>query len=152
TRYIAINCSFTAGGAASTIQNNTLAGFSIYTSSTANTTNGVFCGIQVLTGNANIGTVTGNTIGATAGGGGASPASIYTATTTTGGSAVGAFLSGADTIVIRNTSLGAIDAVGTTATVSGGITGIMLPERVRAQSKTTPSATPTLTICGPVTP
>ena len=46
------------------------------------------------------------------------------ATTTTGGTAVGAFISGADTIVMRNTTMGSIDAVGTTSTVSGGITGI----------------------------
>ncbi|CAN5399585.1 hypothetical protein BH10BAC5_BH10BAC5_07440 [soil metagenome] len=119
TRYIAINCSFTAAGAASSIQNNTIAGFALYTSSGAATTNGVFCGIQVLTGNANIGTTTGNTIGATSGNG-----SIYTASTTTGGTVVGIYCASVNTISIQNNTFGAIDASGTTATLSGGFTGI----------------------------
>lgn len=119
TRYIAINAAFTAGGAASSIQNNTLAGFALYTSSGASTTNGVWCGINVTSGNANIGTTTGNTIGATSGNG-----SVYTAATTTGGTAVGIFATSANTVSIQNNTFGAIDAVGTTATTAGGFTGI----------------------------
>src|SRR4029453_17301318 len=103
TRYIGINCAFTAGGVGSNNQNNTIAGIALYTSSNANTTNGILCGINVTSGNANIGTILGNTIGATAGGGGASPSSLYAATTTTGGTVVGVFATGADTIFVRNT-------------------------------------------------
>src|SRR5207342_569331 len=33
TRYVAINAAFTAGGAASSLQNNTIAGFALYTAS-----------------------------------------------------------------------------------------------------------------------
>jgi len=119
TRYIAISCAFTAAGAVSTIQNNTIAGFALYTSSGAATTNGIWCGINVTSGNADIGTVMGNTIGSTTGVG-----SIYTACTTTAGTAVGIFASSVNTINISNNIIGAIDAMGTTATLCGGITAI----------------------------
>ena len=72
TGYRGINAAFTAAGAVSNIQGNTIAGHALYTS-----TNGTaFGAIIVNSGNVNIGTTTGNTIGATSGGGGA-PASIY---------------------------------------------------------------------------
>ncbi|MFT3911087.1 MAG: T9SS type A sorting domain-containing protein [Ferruginibacter sp.] len=124
TRYIAINCAFTAGGTNSVIQTNTIAGFALYTSSGANTSNGILCAINVTSGNATIGGATaglGNTIGATSGLG-----SIYTACTTTGGTMVGIFASSANTVTIQNNTMGAIDAVGTSATLSGGFTGIDL--------------------------
>ena len=78
TGYRGINAAFTAAGAVSNIQGNTIAGHALYTS----THGTAFSGILVNSGNVNIGTTTGNTIGATSGGGGA-PASIYTATTGT---------------------------------------------------------------------
>jgi hypothetical protein len=119
TRYIAINCAFTAGGIVSNIQGNTIGGFALYTSSGANTTNGIWCGINISSGNANVGTTTSNTIGSTSG-----LASIYTACTTTGGTAVGIFATSANTITIQNNTIGAIDASGTSASLNGGITGI----------------------------
>ncbi|MFN8242798.1 MAG: PKD-like domain-containing protein [Ferruginibacter sp.] len=119
TRYVAINAAFTAGGAVSSIQNNTIAGFALYTSSGATTANGVFCGIAVTSGAANIGTVTGNTIGATSGTG-----SIYTAATTNGGMIAGIYVTSSDPINIQNNTIGALDAMGTTATLSGSINGI----------------------------
>jgi hypothetical protein len=119
TRYIAINCAFTAGGAVSSIQNNTIAGFALYTSSGASTNNGIFCGINVTAGNANIGTVTGNAIGAATGQG-----SIYTACSTSGGTVVGIYATSANTVNISNNTIWAIDASGTTVTTSGGFTGI----------------------------
>ena len=119
TRYIGINAAFTAGGAASSIQGNTIAGFALYTASPDNTLNGAWCGINVTSGNANIGTTTGNTIGATAGNG-----SIYAATTVTGGTVVGINATSVNTVNIQNNTIGAVDAVGTTNTLSGGFTGI----------------------------
>ncbi|MFT3911085.1 MAG: T9SS type A sorting domain-containing protein [Ferruginibacter sp.] len=122
TRYIAINCAFTAGGANSLIQTNTIAGFALYTSSTAATTNGVWCAINVTAGNATIGGASaglGNTIGATSGQG-----SVYTITSGSGGAAVGIFANSANTVTIQNNTIGAIDAVGTSASVSGGFNGI----------------------------
>ncbi len=119
TRYIAINCAFTAAGAVSNIQGNTIAGFALYTSSGASTTNGIFCGINITSGNANVGTTSGNTIGATSGLG-----SIYIICSTTGGTAVGIYATSANTISIQNNTMGAIDAVGTSASIAGGFTGI----------------------------
>ncbi|MBI5474276.1 MAG: hypothetical protein HY961_18220, partial [Ignavibacteriae bacterium] len=119
TRFIGMNLAFTAGGAVSSIQNNTVAGIALYTSSGASTTNGVLCGINVTSGNANIGTTTGNTIGATSGTG-----SFYAATTTTGGTVVGIYATSINTVSIQNNTIGGVDAVGTTATLSGGFTGI----------------------------
>ncbi len=122
TRYIAINCAFTAAGTNSLIQSNTIAGFALYSSSGASTTNGIWCGINVTSGNATIGGATGglgNTIGATSGQG-----SIYTICSTTGGTAVGIYATSANTLTIQNNTIGAVDAVGTSASVTGGFTGI----------------------------
>src|SRR5678816_1539680 len=119
TRYTAINCAFTAGGAVSDIQGNTIAGHALYTS-----TNGTaFSAIAVISGNVNIGTTTGNTIGATSGGGGA-PASIYSATTGTAGAVAGITVSTANSATIQNNTIGSIDASGTSATTAGGFLGI----------------------------
>lgn len=119
TRYVAINAAFTVAGTVSEIQDNTVAGFALYTSSGAATTSGIFCGIAVTSGNVNIGTTTGNTIGATTGNG-----SIYTATTTTGGMIAGIYVTSGNAVAIRNNTIGALDAMGTSATLSGGINGI----------------------------
>jgi trimeric autotransporter adhesin len=48
TRFIGMNLAFAAGGAVSSIQNNTIAGFALYTNSGASTTNGIWCGIAVM--------------------------------------------------------------------------------------------------------
>ena len=119
TRYVALNCAFTTAGTVSEIQNNTIGGFALLTSSGASTSNGIWCGINVVSGNANIGTTTGNTIGATSGSG-----SVYTACSTTGGTAVGIYATTTNSVSIQNNSIGAFDAVGTTATTTGGFTGI----------------------------
>ena len=119
TRYIGINCAFTAAGTASEIQNNTIAGFAIYTSSGAATANGIWCGIDVTSGNANIGTSTGNTIGATSGN-----SSVYTANTASGGTIVGIYATSSNTVTIQNNTMGALDAMGASASTCGGITGI----------------------------
>jgi hypothetical protein len=119
TRYIAINCAFTAGGTISNIQNNTIAGFALLTSSGATTTNGIWCGVNITSGNAGVGNLTGNTIGTTSG-----TSSIYAATTTGGGVVVGIYSTSTGTVLIQQNNIGAIDAVGTTATLSGAFTGI----------------------------
>ncbi|AWI24595.1 Ig-like domain-containing protein [Flavobacterium pallidum] len=119
TRFIGINAGFTAAGTVSSIQNNTVAGIALYTSSGATTTNGVLCGINVTSGNANIGTATGNTIGATTGMG-----SLYAASTTSQAAVVGIYATSANTVAIQNNTIGAIDASGTTASLTGSVTGI----------------------------
>ncbi len=122
TRYIAINCAFAAGGANSLIQSNTIGGFALYSSSGASTTNGIWCGINLTAGNATIGGATaglGNTIGATSGQG-----SVYTICSTSGGTAVGIYTTTINTVTVQNNTIGAIDAVGTSASVTGGFAGI----------------------------
>ena len=119
TRYIAINMALTAGGTASSIQGNTIGGIALYTSSGAGTTNGIVCGINLTAGNANIGTVTGNTIGTTSG-----QANIYAVNTSGGGAVVGIYATSTGTVNIQNNSIGAVDAMGTTVTLSGAFTGI----------------------------
>jgi len=117
TRYIAINGVFTAGGTVSNIQNNTVAGYALYTSSGATTTTGIFCGICVTSGNVNIGTTSGNSIGTAS-------SSIYAATTTSGGVISGIYVTSANTVNIQNNTIQNLDSMGTTASVAGGIKGI----------------------------
>ena len=121
TRYNAINCAFTAGGAASSIQNNTVGGIALYTSSGANTTFGVICGIAVTSGSANIGTITGNTIGSATG-----TSSIYAASTTAGAVISGIYVTSTDAVNIQNNTIGGIDVSGTSATTASGFKGIEL--------------------------
>lgn len=119
TRYVGINCAFTTGGAASSIQNNTIGGIALYTSSGATTTFGTLCGIAVTSGNANIGTVTGNTIGTATG-----TNSIYVASTTGAGVVSGIYCTTTNAISIQNNTIGGIDASGTSATTAQGFKGI----------------------------
>ncbi len=119
TRFIGVNCAFAFNGRVSNIQNNTIAGIALYTSSGAATTNGILCGINVTSGNVNIGTTTGNTIGSNTG-----LNSIYAATTTSGGAIVGIYVSSLNNIVIQNNIIGGINSMGTTPSLSGAITGI----------------------------
>lgn len=114
-----ITCAFNAAGTVSEIQGNTVAGIALYSTAAVN---GVIA-ILVTAGNANI---TGNTVGATSGGGGGSPASIYMGVggTGSGNSVVGIFASSLDTVSIQNNTIGSIDVSGNSATNAGGFTGI----------------------------
>ncbi len=121
TRYAGISCTFAAGGTESNIQNNTIGGFAFYTSSATLAGSGMFCGINVISGNANIGgsAGTGNIIGSTTG-----QSSIYVAGTLSGGAVVGIYATTTNTINIQYNNIGALDIVGTTATVAAGFNGI----------------------------
>jgi len=119
TRYIAIQCAFTPGGTVSSIQNNTIAGIALYTTGVAATTFGLICGIGITSGNVNIGTVTGNTIGSATGAN-----SIYAATTTAAGVISGIYCTSTNTVNIQNNIMGGIDASGTTAAEATGFKGI----------------------------
>ncbi len=117
TKYVGINCAFTTGGAMSSIQNNTIAGFALYTASSTSSTFGVFCGIGVSSGNVNIGTAAGNMIGT-------ATSSIYTATTISAGAIAGIYVTSSNTVTIQNNILQNLDAMGATATTAGSINGI----------------------------
>jgi hypothetical protein len=126
TRYIGIQCAFTAGGDASTIYGNQISGIAMYTSATTATSataSGIFCGIAVISGAADIGITApsqvGNVVGATSGTG-----SIYVAATANAGAVVGIYASSANAVNINYNSIGAIDAMGATATVCPTIHGI----------------------------
>jgi hypothetical protein len=118
TRFIGINLAV-GTVAASSVQGNTVAGISLNTSSGASTVNGVLCGINVTSGNANIGTVTANTIGASSGTG-----SLSVASTTSGALVVAINSSSTGTITIQGNSIGALASSGVTATIAGSVTGI----------------------------
>ncbi|WP_162127322.1 Ig-like domain-containing protein [Flavobacterium phycosphaerae] len=107
--------------AASSIQGNTISGFSITSSSGGSATGPVFGGIMVLGGSVNVGTTTGNTIGAASGTGavtvtgsttGFFVTGIYTATTSGG------------TSTIQNNVVSSITATGTTAAVAPTFAGV----------------------------
>ncbi len=117
--YCGITCAFTAGGAVSSIQNNTIAGIALYTGSFASSSNGILCGINITSGNANVGTVTGNIIGSATGAN-----SIYAASTIAGAVVAGIYCSSSNTINIQNNTIGGIDVSGTTATGATGFKGI----------------------------
>ena len=122
TRFIGINLN--AGAEPSSVQNNTVTNFSLATSSGATTTNGIFCGINVFQGNANIGTTTGNTIGGTGTG------HIVTTTTTSLGLTVGIDVAGSTAtslvgaVNVSNNTIGGFTANGSSAAVGASITGI----------------------------
>jgi GEVED domain/Fibronectin type III domain len=101
------------------LQGNIIANHNLSSTSGATTAPGVFCGIQNASGNANIGTTTGNTIGSGTGVG-----SIVVTSSTTGGISCGIAESGAGTVNISNNTIGAMNLAGSAATISQGFLGI----------------------------
>jgi hypothetical protein len=118
TRFIAIDLNVGTTTATS-VQFNTITAISLATSSGAATANGILCGISVKGGNVNIGTLYGNTIGATTGTG-----AITATPTTTQGAIVGINSATTGTIQIHNNYVGALTSTGTTASIAGGIFGV----------------------------
>jgi len=118
TRFVGIYLNI-GSTSASSVQNNTVASFSMITTSGATATSGVFSGIYLLAGNANIGTTTGNTIGSGTGTG-----SIQITSSTTGGLSYGIGSASSGTIAISNNTIGAINVTGSGATISESFTGI----------------------------
>lgn len=111
---------------ASSVQGNTVTNFSFLTTSTftSNSTSplatGVWGGIYVAAGKANVGTITGNIIGSGTGTG----SILVTGQTNPGATANGLGVSGADTVNISNNTVGSITTSGATAAISTGIIGI----------------------------
>ena len=98
----------------SNIQGNTISGISFSTTSGTVTAPGIFTGISVLAGDANIGTVTGNTIGATTG-----TSSISISSTTSLGYMAGIYSTSTGSVSIQNNSIGSFS---TSAAVNIGFT------------------------------
>lgn len=119
TRFIAINVAAGTTTAVNSIQGNIISNITLATSSGATTTNGIICGINVTAGNANIGTISANTIGASSG-----VDNIKATATTTGGLVVGINTSSTGTVSIQNNIIGSLTSSGITAAIAGSITGI----------------------------
>ena len=108
-RFIGIELT-AANAPASSIQGNTINGFTFSTTSGVTTAPGVFDGISVLAGGVNIGTTSANTIGASSGTG------AINVTTTTSGAFIGGITAASTGVVsIQNNNIGAINTGGTAA-------------------------------------
>ncbi len=106
----------------SSVQGNTIANVIWTSSSNAILRPGVWCGIYLELGSANIGTVTGNTIGSGSGTG-----SISVTTSGTGGTSFGIAKSGNDGMVaIANNTIGSITVNGSNSIISTSLTGIQV--------------------------
>lgn len=121
TRFIGINLSAGTTTTVNSVQGNTISNIQLNTSSGAATTNGILCGINVTAGNANIGTTTGNTIGATSG-----VDNIRAISTTVSGLLVGIHSSSTGTIAIQNNRMGGLSSSGITAAVAGSVSGVSI--------------------------
>jgi hypothetical protein len=136
-RFVGISV-LVAGTATTSIQGNTISNFSTNTTSGSTTGAGIFSAISVSAGNANIGNITGNTIGATTGNG-----NITVNATTTGGTANLISYSGSGTGNISNNTVGAINLTGNTATIGVGFNGIYVSGGVPTITNNTIGSTAT---------
>ncbi len=105
---------------ASSVQGNTIANINVSSTSGATTAPGIFSGIYLTAGNANIGNVTGNVIGSGTGTG-----SITSTISNTGGISFGIVSDATSTVSnISNNTIGSINAAGSTTSVSHSFVGI----------------------------
>ncbi|WP_317900140.1 T9SS type A sorting domain-containing protein [Aurantibacillus circumpalustris] len=104
---------------ATSVQGNTITAIYLTTSGSTSTGSGVLCGINVTGGNVNIGNTSSNLIGGTSG-----VDLIFSNQTTTGGLVVGINSSSTGTVNISGNYIGGLTSTGTTAAVTGGVTGI----------------------------
>lgn len=135
-RFIGINIA--VGATASTVQGNTVANMTWLSSSGPATLPGVWAGIYLSSGIANI---TNNTIGSGTGTG-----SVTVTTSTTGAASVGIGVASSTggTINVNNNTVGSINVSGTTASISHGINAIWntgSPTTLNINTNTVGSAT-----------
>jgi hypothetical protein len=109
----------TATGAATSVQGNTVANISWLSSSGASTANGIVSGIYVSSGDANIGTTTGNTIGTAAG-------PITVSSSTGGGYSFGISTNSSGTVSVARNTISNITTSGTTAATASSVAGILV--------------------------
>ncbi len=111
SRFVGINLAVGTTTATS-VQNNTIANFNWSTTSGATTAPGIWCGIYSSGGWVNIGTTTGNTVGATTGTG-----SISVTSSTNGGILMGISLATTARASIENNKVGSITLSGSTTSI-----------------------------------
>ena len=116
-RFVGIYLS--TSGPASSVQNNTVANISWVSSSGATTTFGVLSGIYVNAGDANIGTVTGNTIGTATG-------PITVNISTAAGYSFGISTASTGLVTIAKNVISNITTSGSTAAIASNVAGINL--------------------------
>ncbi len=105
---------------ASSVQGNIIGGISLSTSGGALTQNGMLCGINIISGKVNVGTVNFNTIGSTSGIG-----SFMATSSTSGATIVGIHVGSTDSVNISNNKLGGFTFQNTSNdAIGGGIIGI----------------------------
>lgn len=110
---------------ASSVQGNTIANFSFTSTSTSSANSstilasGIWSGIMIAAGNANIGTIAGNTIGSPTGNG-----SVFITGRSNGATANGIGVAGLGIVAIKHNMIGSITTTGSTATIATGIIGI----------------------------
>ena len=121
SRFVGINLTAvgSTGLATTSVQGNTIANMVWGSTSGATTLPGVWAGIYLASGNANIGTVTGNTIGSGTGTG-----SILLTSSSTGGFSVGIGTVSISTVAISNNTIGSITIAGSSTSISHGFVGI----------------------------
>jgi hypothetical protein len=123
----------------SSVQGNVIANI-VWTSASSGTSPslGVWTGIYVQAGAANVGTVTGNTIGSGTGTG-----SVSVTTSGNGGTSFGIGSASSGTVAIANNTIGSITVNGTTTSVSASLTGISLTAGANTISNNTVGSTTT---------
>jgi hypothetical protein len=105
---------------ASSVQGNTIANINFTSSSGTSTIPGIFAGIYLTAGNANIGNTSGNTLGSGTGNG-----SISITGSTTGAISYGICTDATSTVSnISNNIIGSITTIGSTTSIAIGFTGI----------------------------
>jgi trimeric autotransporter adhesin len=113
TRFNAIDLAV-GNTTATNVQNNTIGGFSL----TTTTSSDLWIGINVQSGNVNIGSVTGNTIGSTSGTG------SVVVTSSGGGLVMGINSSSSGTVAIQNNSIGGLDSLSSAPAQGPSVIGI----------------------------
>lgn len=121
TRFTAIHLALGTGAPASNVQGNTITNLLLNTSSGATTSNGILCGINVVSGDVNVGTTTANTIGGTTG-----TQLLKAVSTTSGGIVVGINTASTGTVAIQSNNIGGLFSSGITAAIAGSVSGIVV--------------------------
>jgi len=118
TRFVGINLA--VGTTADTsVQGNTIASIAM-TGIGTNSANGTLCGVNITSGNVNVGNVTPNTFGSTTGTG----SLTATPTTTVGAAVIGINSSTTGTVVISNNTFGSFSSFSATAANPGSAFGV----------------------------
>ena len=122
----------------SSVQGNTIANIVWTSATTTSFLPGVWSGIYVQAGAANVGTVTGNSVGTGTGTG-----SVSITTSGTGGTSFGIGSASSNTVAIANNTIGSITVNGSDSTISASLIGIQVTAGANTISNNTVGSTTT---------